>query len=80
MAGRVTDQEFLWHREVRTKPEVEEHFRLDLDIGQAKMAIEQLEFMQLKGEEAFGHFLGAITLGIGRKCPWEGIGQKRWDM
>lgn len=46
----MTDQEFLWHREVRTKPEVEEHFRLDLDIGQARTAIEQLEFMQLKGE------------------------------
>jgi hypothetical protein len=29
---------------------VEEHFRLDLDIGPVQSAIEQLEFVQLKGK------------------------------
>ncbi|CAK5087034.1 unnamed protein product [Meloidogyne enterolobii] len=52
LANRVTDQEFLWHREVKTNcPEVDEHFQLDLDILNVKTAIEQLEFLQLKGEE-----------------------------
>uniref|UniRef100_A0A914MYF6 E3 ubiquitin-protein ligase TRIM9 n=1 Tax=Meloidogyne incognita TaxID=6306 RepID=A0A914MYF6_MELIC len=49
LANRVTDQEFLWHREVKTNcPEVDEHFQLDLDILNVKTAIEQLEFLQLK--------------------------------
>uniref|UniRef100_A0A1I8BM93 B30.2/SPRY domain-containing protein n=1 Tax=Meloidogyne hapla TaxID=6305 RepID=A0A1I8BM93_MELHA len=49
LANRVTDQEFLWNREVKTNcPEVDEHFQLDLDILNIKTAIEQLEFLQLK--------------------------------
>ena len=58
LANRVTDQEFLWHREVKTNcPEVDEHFQLDLDILNVKTAIEQLEFLQLKGKKMRREFL-----------------------
>jgi hypothetical protein len=33
---------------------VDEHFRLDLDIGPVQSAIEQLEFVQLKGKFGMG--------------------------
>ncbi|KAF7635510.1 hypothetical protein Mgra_00005050 [Meloidogyne graminicola] len=49
LSNRVTDQEFLWHKEVKTNcPEIEEHFQLDLDILNIKTAIEKLNFLQLK--------------------------------
>ncbi|KAL3097065.1 hypothetical protein niasHS_002781 [Heterodera schachtii] len=52
LASRVTDQEFLWHREIRTKPEVEVQFEFDIDSAQLRTAIDQLEFIQLKAPSA----------------------------
>uniref|UniRef100_A0A914GSG0 peptidylprolyl isomerase n=1 Tax=Globodera rostochiensis TaxID=31243 RepID=A0A914GSG0_GLORO len=52
LASRVTDQEFLWHREIRTKSEVDVQFEYDLDSTPARTALEQLEFLQLKAPPA----------------------------
>ncbi|CAD6193191.1 unnamed protein product [Caenorhabditis auriculariae] len=45
---RSTSQEFLWHKEMKTKPEVDEEFVLNLDTKPLLYAIHNLDFAQLK--------------------------------
>ncbi|PAV86874.1 hypothetical protein WR25_07109 [Diploscapter pachys] len=45
---RSTSQEFLWHKEMKTKPEADPEFVLNLDTKQLLYAIQTLDFAQLK--------------------------------
>ncbi|KAJ1370976.1 hypothetical protein KIN20_032830 [Parelaphostrongylus tenuis] len=45
---RSTSQEFLWHREMKTKPEVDPDFVLNLDTKHLQYSIQTLDFAQLK--------------------------------
>ncbi|KAI1720865.1 SPRY domain-containing protein [Ditylenchus destructor] len=48
LATRVVNQEFLWHREMRTKPETDAEFVYTLDTEPLETAIRALDFVQLK--------------------------------
>uniref|UniRef100_A0A915DML2 E3 ubiquitin-protein ligase TRIM9 n=1 Tax=Ditylenchus dipsaci TaxID=166011 RepID=A0A915DML2_9BILA len=50
LSNRVTNHEFLWHREMRTKPEVDSEFVLTLDTNALQYAIGTLDFAQLKAQ------------------------------
>ncbi|VDM51914.1 unnamed protein product [Angiostrongylus costaricensis] len=45
---RSTSQEFLWHREMKTKPDVDPEFVLNLDTKHLQYSIQTLDFAQLK--------------------------------
>ncbi|RCN46701.1 hypothetical protein ANCCAN_07239 [Ancylostoma caninum] len=45
---RSTSQEFLWHREMKTKPDVDPDFILNLDTKHLQYSIQTLDFAQLK--------------------------------
>uniref|UniRef100_A0A158R403 B30.2/SPRY domain-containing protein n=1 Tax=Syphacia muris TaxID=451379 RepID=A0A158R403_9BILA len=46
--NRTTTQEFLWHKEMQTKPEADVDFNLNLDTKHLLYAIQTLNFAQLK--------------------------------
>ncbi|EGT55392.1 hypothetical protein CAEBREN_29701 [Caenorhabditis brenneri] len=46
---RSTSLEFLWHKEIRTKPEIDSDFVLNLDTKHLQYTIQTLDFAQLKG-------------------------------
>ncbi|VDN58861.1 unnamed protein product [Dracunculus medinensis] len=48
LINRATTQEFLWHKEMQTKPEVDTEFVLNIDATHLRYAIECLDFAQLK--------------------------------
>uniref|UniRef100_A0A7I4YZJ8 E3 ubiquitin-protein ligase TRIM9 n=1 Tax=Haemonchus contortus TaxID=6289 RepID=A0A7I4YZJ8_HAECO len=50
---RSTSQEFLWHREMKTKPDVDPDFVLNLDTKQLQYSIQTLDFAQLKANQNF---------------------------
>lgn len=45
---RSTSLEFLWHKEMRTKPEIDSDFVLNLDTKHLQYTIQTLDFAQLK--------------------------------
>ncbi|CCD67096.1 E3 ubiquitin-protein ligase TRIM9 [Caenorhabditis elegans] len=45
---RSTSLEFLWHKEMRTKPETDSEFVLNLDTKHLQYTIQTLDFAQLK--------------------------------
>ncbi|VDP06874.1 unnamed protein product [Heligmosomoides polygyrus] len=45
---RSTSQEFLWHREMKTKPDIDPDFVLNLDTKHLQYSIQTLDFAQLK--------------------------------
>ncbi|EGT44201.1 CBN-MADD-2 protein [Caenorhabditis brenneri] len=45
---RSTSLEFLWHKEIRTKPEIDSDFVLNLDTKHLQYTIQTLDFAQLK--------------------------------
>uniref|UniRef100_A0A158Q9N6 Tripartite motif-containing protein 67 n=1 Tax=Enterobius vermicularis TaxID=51028 RepID=A0A158Q9N6_ENTVE len=49
LINRTTTQEFLWHKEMQTKPEADVDFNLNLDTKHLQYAIQTLNFAQLKG-------------------------------
>uniref|UniRef100_F1KVP2 E3 ubiquitin-protein ligase TRIM9 n=1 Tax=Ascaris suum TaxID=6253 RepID=F1KVP2_ASCSU len=48
LINRTTTQEFMWHKEMQTKPEVDAEFILNLDTKHLQYAIQTLDFAQLK--------------------------------
>lgn len=50
LCNRTIDAEFLWNKNMITKPEVDGEFKLDLDTQTLQHAIASLEFVQLKGK------------------------------
>ncbi|CAJ0582232.1 unnamed protein product, partial [Mesorhabditis spiculigera] len=49
MLHRSSSQEFLWNTEMRTKPEVDPEFVLNLDVKHVQYGIQTLDFAQHKG-------------------------------
>ena len=49
LASRASNQDFGWHKEMRTKPETDPEFILSLDSKPLQMCIQSLDFAQLKG-------------------------------
>lgn len=49
LASRASNQDFGWHKEMRTKSEVDPEFILSLDSKPLQMCIQSLDFAQLKG-------------------------------
>ncbi|TKR60484.1 hypothetical protein L596_027725 [Steinernema carpocapsae] len=58
LLNRTTSQEFLWHKEMRTKPDVEPEIVLNLDTKHLQYAIQNLDFAQLKASAASGKIRG----------------------
>ncbi|CAJ0925401.1 unnamed protein product, partial [Mesorhabditis belari] len=52
MLHRSSSQEFLWHTEMRTKPEIDPEFVLNLDTKHIHYAIGTLDFAQHKGSQS----------------------------
>uniref|UniRef100_A0A914UQZ3 COS domain-containing protein n=1 Tax=Plectus sambesii TaxID=2011161 RepID=A0A914UQZ3_9BILA len=48
LMNRVANQELLWHKEMQTRPQTAPDFDLSLDAKQIYVAIQQLNFAQLK--------------------------------
>ncbi|KAI6189697.1 hypothetical protein M3Y97_00036800 [Aphelenchoides bicaudatus] len=48
LCNRTTNSEFLWNKQMNTKPEVNDEFVLNLDTQFLQQAIDSLEFVQLK--------------------------------
>jgi len=48
LASRASNQDFGWHKEMRTKPETDPEFILSLDSKPLQMCIQSLDFAQLK--------------------------------
>ncbi|KAK0410705.1 hypothetical protein QR680_005285 [Steinernema hermaphroditum] len=58
LLNRATSQEFLWHKEMRTKPDVEPEIVLNLDTKHLQYAIQNLDFAQLKVSAVSGKIRG----------------------
>uniref|UniRef100_A0A1I8AM41 E3 ubiquitin-protein ligase TRIM9 n=1 Tax=Steinernema glaseri TaxID=37863 RepID=A0A1I8AM41_9BILA len=58
LLNRTTSQEFLWHKEMRTKPDVEPEIVLNLDTKHLQYAIQNLDFAQLKAGAVSGKIRG----------------------
>ncbi|UMM33373.1 hypothetical protein L5515_006880 [Caenorhabditis briggsae] len=55
---RSTSLEFLWHKEMRTKPEIDSDFVLNLDTKHLQYTIQTLDFAQLKAGRRGTRFKG----------------------